>query len=353
MRPVKNSVLIAAMAFVMSCAVWQTRAGKAEGTVGKTSLMPGGKAAPTQTVANVLEFLPDVVAKFDGGKVTKGELVDVVKPQLQAMVARNQLPAESRLRKMAGGLARYLVDRKLVFEACKEQGIDVKSGAAASKLKEIEQNFGKERFEAGLKQQGMTRADVKEQIRQELLIEKWVEKNIKPGVNVTEAEVRQYYENNTKEFREGEKVKASHILFELPPDASDEKRKKVRSTAEDVLEKLEEGADFAAMAKKHSVCPSKEKGGDLGTFGHGQMVPPFDKAAFDLEKGELSDIVETRFGLHIIKSGGTIPADTSSFADVKDQIRERLEQQKIKSKWEARMADMRKKNDVKIMVPEA
>lgn len=89
-----------------------------------------------------------------------------------------------------------------------------------------------------------------------------------------------------------EKVSARHILV-------DEKAK-----AEELLEKIEEGADFAEIAKKHSKCPSSKQGGDLGSFKQGKMVEPFDEAAFSLEIGELSDVVKTKFGYHIIKRTG-------------------------------------------------
>lgn len=88
-------------------------------------------------------------------------------------------------------------------------------------------------------------------------------------------------------------VKASHILV------------KKRSEAEKILEELKKGASFAELAKKHSECPSRKRGGDLGWFGRGKMVPEFEEAAFSLKKGELSDIVKTQFGYHIIKATDT------------------------------------------------
>ncbi len=88
-------------------------------------------------------------------------------------------------------------------------------------------------------------------------------------------------------------VKASHILV------------KKRSQAEKILEELKKGASFAKLAQKYSECPSKKQGGDLGWFGRGKMVPEFEKAAFSLKKGELSDIVKTQFGYHIIKMNDT------------------------------------------------
>ncbi|MFB6285476.1 MAG: tetratricopeptide repeat protein [Candidatus Bipolaricaulia bacterium] len=139
---------------------------------------------------------------------------------------------------------------------------------------------------------------------------------VKPVVP-SEKELRAYFEKNKDQYGK-EEIHARHILIELPQDASDAQVQSAQRQIAQIQKRLEEGADFAEMARQYSDGPSASKGGDLGWFGKGQMVKPFQKAAFKLEKGEISDPVRTKFGLHLIKLEGR---RTSSFQDVRDQVR--------------------------------
>ena len=144
----------------------------------------------------------------------------------------------------------------------------------------------------------------------------------KDEVVLRDGEVMAYYEENIEMFREKKKVKARHILFKLDEDASEEKEKEVKEKALAVLGKARAGEDFAALAKAHSEGPTAKEGGDLGYFSEGDMVKPFEEAAFNLNKGEISDLVRTRFGYHIIKVEDVKEARTKSLEEVKDQILE-------------------------------
>jgi len=124
-------------------------------------------------------------------------------------------------------------------------------------------------------------------------------------IAVTDADAKKHYDENIEEFQVPEKVRASHILISTrptDPNADPNQLKaQAKTKAEGLLKKVKEGEDFAALAKENSDCPSKAQGGDLGSFARGQMVPPFEAAAFTLKAGQISDLVETQFGYHIIK----------------------------------------------------
>ena len=152
-------------------------------------------------------------------------------------------------------------------------------------------------------------------------------------VNPSEREIQDYYEANKDLFFEPQRVCAKHILFRLPPNAAPEEVKKVRAKAQMVLAELKKGAKFEDMAKRYSDDKASAKqGGDLGCFPRGVMVKPFEKAAFGLKKGAISDLVRTRFGYHIIKVYDIKPARTKSLSEVKDKIVQKLEQEKAKEK---------------------
>ena len=152
---------------------------------------------------------------------------------------------------------------------------------------------------------------------------------MKDDVTLTEEEIQQYYEEHKAEFDKGKEVNASHILFQVARDADDETVAPVRAKAEDVLRQLMEGADFADMAKQYSEdTGTKENGGNLGFFTKGQMVPEFENAAFSLASGEMSDLVRSQFGFHIIKVEEVREDDP--YEKAKPTISERLKLAKAK-----------------------
>jgi len=139
-------------------------------------------------------------------------------------------------------------------------------------------------------------------------------KNFEGEVTITEKEIQSYYEYNAKIYQQPKEVKARHILFKVAADAPEEAKNNVKARALKVLEKARKGADFAALAKQYSEGPTKSQGGDLGYFKAGQMEAPFEEAAFALKKGDISDLVLTRFGYHIIlvediKEAGMTPLE--------------------------------------------
>ncbi|MFH1487482.1 MAG: SurA N-terminal domain-containing protein, partial [Pseudomonadota bacterium] len=146
----------------------------------------------------------------------------------------------------------------------------------------------------------------------------------KDRVSVTDAEVKGYYEDHIEAFKQKKEVKARHILFKLKPDASEEEEKASREKASKVLEKARKGEDFASLAKEYSEGPTAEEGGDLGYFSEGQMVKPFEEAAFKMKKGEISDLVRTDFGFHIILLEDIKEARTKTLDEVGKEIADNL-----------------------------
>ncbi len=144
------------------------------------------------------------------------------------------------------------------------------------------------------------------------------------GIVINDEEVESFYEENMDLYQQERQVKARHILFKLDSEATEEEEEKVRARALAVLEKARAGEDFADLAKEYSEGPTNEKGGDLGYFSPGEMVQPFDDAAFEMEKGEISDLVKTQYGYHIIKVEDIKEGGTKDLAEVEQEIRDRL-----------------------------
>ena len=205
-------------------------------------------------------------------------------------------------------------------------------------------------FNNAIKDMEMTEKDLREYTRRDLLISRFIETTFVKKNVATETEVRAFYDKNQDKFKQEESVKASHILIGIGEKASADDRKKAREKAEKLKKELTGGADFAALAKGNSSCPSSQQGGDLGFFGKGQMVPAFEKAAFSLKPGEISDVVETQFGYHIIKLTEKKAAEAVAFKDAKARIEEFLNGQKINEAIQAYIADARKSAKIEILL---
>jgi len=148
-----------------------------------------------------------------------------------------------------------------------------------------------------------------EELKKRLVVEAYLKKKVEEQAKVSDEELRKFYDQNKDKFKTGDQVKASHILV------------KSEKEAKDLLAQIKGGANFEELAKKYSTDGAASKGGDLGWFSKGSMIPEFEKVAFAMKENQTSDIVKTKFGFHIIKLTGKRPAGERSFDDVKEQIK--------------------------------
>jgi peptidyl-prolyl cis-trans isomerase D len=161
-------------------------------------------------------------------------------------------------------------------------------------------------------------------------------------VEVTEVELRAAYEEGIEEFTVPEQVRASHILFRLPPEPDEETVAAIRAEAQEILDQIRGGADFAALATSSSDdTASAAAGGDLGWFGRGRMTPEFEEAAFALEDGQTSDLVETPFGIHIIRAEGRRPEQVRLFDEVRSQLEQRIARERAEELVDQRAEQLR------------
>jgi peptidyl-prolyl cis-trans isomerase D len=167
-----------------------------------------------------------------------------------------------------------------------------------------------------------------EKIKIKYILIKFDEDKVNVGT-ITNSEIEDYYKKHIKMYQEPEQVRARHIL--IKPDNN---KKEAKAKIERILKEVKAGKSFEELAKKYSACPSKNRGGDLGFFGRGRMVKPFEDAAFSLKVGEVSDIVETSFGFHIIKLEEKKQARTIPLSEAKEGIKNIIYNQKAKAKAE-------------------
>jgi peptidyl-prolyl cis-trans isomerase C len=221
--------------------------------------------------------------------------------------------------------------------------MQVDKKAVDEKYDEIKKRFKTEQeFKDAIAKMDVTEAEIRSQLKKGLAIDELLKTKVVKDIQVTDEEAKKYYDEHTDQFKQAEQVKASHILIQVAPDASDEKKTEAKKKITVVQEKLKKGEDFAVVAKESSEGPSKSRGGDLGFFQRGQMDKSFEEAAFALEPGKVSEVVETRFGYHIIKVDEKKPEATLAFSDEKDKIEQFLKQQKTREKIENYLEGLRK-----------
>lgn len=164
---------------------------------------------------------------------------------------------------------------------------------------------------------------VLDSFKRRLMVQKLAE-DIISVIEVSDEDAKKYYEENKDEFKVPEQVNAAHILIKVDSVDDEEESKKAQKDAEDILKRIKGGEEFSELAKENSACPSSAKGGDLGYFTKGQMVPEFEEAVFSLKPGEISEIVKTKFGYHIIKLLDKKEETTRTFDEAKESIINKL-----------------------------
>jgi peptidyl-prolyl cis-trans isomerase C len=291
--------------------------------------------------------LGDKVAVVNGVTISK----DMYDRELNFFVKRaaqggQQIP-DGQMAQMKNEVLESLIDRELLFQESKKKGIKVKTEAVSDQLQKIQQRYpNKEEFEKLLSNMGLTESDVQAQIERGMAIQELIDKEVTEKIKVSDEETKAFYDKNPQLFQQPEQIKASHILIKVQADAPADQKAEARKKIEAVQQKVKKGEDFATLAKTYSEGPSGPKGGDLGYFRRGQMVKPFEDAAFSLKPDETSEIVETQFGYHLIKVSDKKPAKKMTYAEVKDRLNEHLKKQKTDSEVNVYIETLRK--DAKI-----
>ena len=317
------------------------------------STQPAATEAGAGTAAEAAkplpEKLPDVIAKVNGESVTRTELEDYVR-NLEGQ-AGSPIPADQRDR-IYRGVIDQLVGYKLLVQEAKARKVVVADADVDARIAEVKKQFPSEDlFMQTLIDRKMTVDQIKADARRDMSIARLIEAEIAPRVAVKPGQVEEFYKSNPDKFLQPERVRASHILIATAENADAATKAQAKAKAQQVLKDVKAGKDFAALARQHSQDPgSAVNGGDLGFFQQGQMVGPFNDAAFSLKPGAPSDLVETQFGFHIIRVAEKQPARTVPLEEVRPRIEEFLQHQNRESETESFVKALRAKSKVEILV---
>lgn len=262
----------------------------------------------------------EVVAVVNGVEITKDEFV-------QRLISLNGKP-----------VLEQMINEMLIEQRAEDQKVKVEPEEIDVKIDEIKERFpSEEAFVQQLAASGMTIEELRQQFESQILMEKLI---LKEAI-VTEKEIKDYFEENKDRFDKSEQIRASHILVSTEEEANE------------ILSQLRAGADFATLAKEKSIDPAtKDTGGDLGFFSRGKMTPAFEEAAFALGVGEISEVVKTPYGYHIIQLEEKKPAYKATLELAREEIKETLAQQKVWTKRSTFLEDLKEEAKIEIILPE-
>jgi len=317
------------------------------GAGGSGAASPGTPAAAAPAKPVPAE-IPPVIARVNGEDVKKGDFDRII----QTMEARagQPIPAERRDEIMRGAIDQLVV-YTLLSQESRNRGIKIDDAEIETKMGQLKAQFPtQEAFDKALKDRGMTMESLRQDARVDLSVTKLMEAELGSLAGPSDLEAKDFYDKNPDRFKQDESVRASHILIRVDEKADAAAKKKARTEIDAVLKQAKGGADFAKLAQQHSQDGSAAQGGDLNYFAKGTMVPAFDKVAFELKPGEISDVVTTQFGYHVIKVVDHKPSRTIPFEESSPQIKQFLTEDKKKKHSDAFIEGLKKKSKIEVLI---
>jgi len=253
----------------------------------------------------------------------------------QTLLPEQQLSSEERLDLKRTFLVQ-LIDRELIFLEARHQNIEVSPQVLDAAMQEHYRDYPDDSFKMMLQERGMTMESWQAELKQSLIMEKLLNQVVYPGIVVTDDEIEAYYKEHRSDFDRPAQVRARQIVV-----ADEEQGHKV-------LALLRQGEDFAAVARKYSLSPDAEQGGDLGFFERGRMPAEFDATVFDLPVGRLSDLVKSEYGYHIFLVEEKRTAARLSQQEAAGEIRRILETHKQEEAYQEWLQGLRSRAEIEV-----
>jgi peptidyl-prolyl cis-trans isomerase C len=319
---------------------------------------PAGDAAtaqpanPADAQPLAVKDLPEVVAKVNGQAIRKGDLLQ------GAQAVQIRLAQEGRPATPSASFYRSVLDQiigiALLQQDAKAQGVTATDQEVQQMLTQRKSVFpNEETYKKELAKAGLTEEKLKEQTRDTIAVQKYLQTRLAKSGEVSDQATREFYDKNKAQMQAPERIHARHILVRVDPKAPAADKEKARQKTEDLLKRLKAGEDFAKLAQENSDDPgSKTQGGDLGWVPKGGQTPPaFEQATFALSKpNELSPVVESPFGFHIIQFVERQQAGPIPYEQVKGRIAQLLKEQQAQQQLATRMRELRSKAKVEVFL---
>jgi peptidyl-prolyl cis-trans isomerase SurA len=297
------------------------------------------------------EVVDRIVALVNGDVITQSEM-EQMGSYVFAEVQQTSTAAEreEKMKKARMEVLGHLIESKLLAEEMKKRKIEVPERDVDSAINDVLKNsgFSESELRKFLAREGVTYSGYRQKVKDELGKMRLVSREIKSKIVIDEDEMRKYYRDNQEKFTDPLEVKIQQIFFPLPPDAPKDEAAAVQAEARAILEKAREGEDFTELAKKYSKGPEASEGGLLGWFKHKELLPELEEAGFKLKTGEISELIRSPAGFHIIRVLEKKGGEPRPFAEVQFKIREEMSQDEADKKFQEWLKDLRARAYIEI-----
>jgi peptidyl-prolyl cis-trans isomerase SurA len=291
-----------------------------------------------------------IVAVVNQEIITLSEVEKWAGPFQEEIQTKDRLERRERVREVYRKVLEKLVEEKLIDQEVKRSGVKVTSKEIEGALEEVKRRNAatQEDLEKALANEGLTLEAYKKEIEKRLQRMKLINWAVKVESQAGERELRDFYQKNIDQYRSNESYRPNQILFLVPKEATPEGIREIRKKCEKVLEKVKGGEDFGEMAILYSEDISAKDRGDLGYFKKGELLPELEKEALRLQVGEVSGIIRTNFGFHIIKlldrKGGTLPP----FEEVKEKVKADYYDKEMEKAFQQFLSTLKEKSVIEI-----
>jgi peptidyl-prolyl cis-trans isomerase SurA len=296
------------------------------------------------------ELVSGIVAVVNDDIVTTLDLDHEILQMARESGKRDPLTPAERA-KLKPAAVNRIVDRKLVDQKIKELDIKISEEEVRQSIEEVKKqnNFTQERLVEALAGQGLSFDQYKSQLREQLERLRLMSQEVKAKVQVGVKEMMEYYQANRTKYGETELFKARHILLKIPKDAGEADIEKIRIKAGQIVKEARDGGDFAELAKKYSEDPNvANDSGELGSFKKGDLLPEMEEVVLKLNQGDVSEPVQTKGALHIIKLEKRYQGNIKPFDEVKGEIEETLYKAKSEERFKIWVTELRKNAAIEI-----
>lgn len=300
------------------------------------------------------EVVDQIVATVDSEIILYSDLLDEAAPllsDLQAKATSQEAYASEKAEVIEEALD-TAIERRILYREAQLAGIQVTDKDVEERLNKIIAGYdSQEQFRQALEEAGETMGDLRENLRKQIMAISFgmqKHKAFEEEVVISEAEMQQYYQDNSAEFSEAERVKLRRIFLGAPSDPAE--RAKVKARLEALAEEARQGADFAALAKQHSEGPDAADSGLMGWVAKGDLVPELEAAAFSLPAGGISEVIETQWGFHLLRVDEKNESGVSTYESSRTQIEPALRAKYADERYEKWIAELRKRSRVRVFI---
>ena len=308
-------------------------------------------ALPSGTAAAAAETVDRIVAVVNGDIIVLSELRQISRNYLDRMSDQFKVAGgDEQLREAERRILDQLIDEKLVNQEADRLAITFSEREVDMGVKDMQNRNGLNdaQFAAALAEEGLTMPKYREQLKSQMKKVRVIDQEIKSRIQVSKEEVDAYYEKHADDFNAEPEVRIQQIRLIIPPESSAGEVSRIQAQAESILAKIKGGEDFTSLVGLYSQDPTAQAGGDMGTFKRGELLPAIDEYAFSMKPGEVSPVIRTEGGFHIVKVLARREPAALSEEERRAEVKDVIFSEKAEEDFKVWIAKLRKKAYIEV-----